>query len=368
MSTYDEFYTENRSLASITLGREKLTGHLIMNALVQGPNNREVLEPILVVDLQSMVVTLGSQQTGQRVLLDMDTIVIDAKTSTVTIDGAGRNQPATFAMRSSFNFDTIYADADAGLLSVGNFETSGQLHIRNGRNIGTIRGYGADGRVEIGGGNTNGRIELSQGTNDTRVVLDARQGLTLKSEAGTDTVILNGEEAQATIGGIGQAGTLSICDSGGQTRIEMTGQNGDIRFAGADLAEEFTVARQALPFATAGSVMVLDDFGTMTPCTTAYDHRVVGVIAGAGAYRPAMILDRQDGEDRRPVAMIGKVSCYVSAKVAPVRIGDLLTTSDITGHAQVATEKDRAFGCIIGKALGPLESGSGLIPVLVNLQ
>jgi hypothetical protein len=33
-----------------------------------------------------------------------------------------------------------------------------------------------------------------------------------------------------------------------------------------------------------------------------------------------------------------------------------------------ATDVSRAFGSVIGKAMRPLESGSGLVPVLVALQ
>jgi hypothetical protein len=33
-----------------------------------------------------------------------------------------------------------------------------------------------------------------------------------------------------------------------------------------------------------------------------------------------------------------------------------------------ATDPARAFGAVIGKALGSLESGRGLIPILVALQ
>lgn len=336
MSKSNEFYSEKSDVATITLGNENLRGHFTMLAPISPVPNRPSVEPMFTVDLEAMEVTMGGGRNKQKMRLGLDSIVIDAKTSTVTIDGAGRN-PATFAMRNSLTFDVIHADAETGTLSVGSVETAGRLHVRSGNN-------------------------------NIRAILDAVDGLTLKSQAGADMVRLNTDEAHVTIGGVGQDGTLSVCDSGGQTRIEMTGQNGDIRFAGADLAEEFTVAHQAVSSATAGMVMVLDDVGTMTPCTKAYDQRVVGVIAGAGDYRPAMILDQQDSKNRRPVAMVGKVSCYVCANAGPVRIGDLLTTSDTSGYAQVASQRDRALGCIIGKALGPLESGSGLIPVLVNLQ
>ena len=60
--------------------------------------------------------------------------------------------------------------------------------------------------------------------------------------------------------------------------------------------------------------------------------------------------------------------CKVDADVAPVAAGDLLTTSATRGHAQKVTDRGAALGAVLGKAMAPLESGHGLIPVLVGLQ
>jgi hypothetical protein len=49
-------------------------------------------------------------------------------------------------------------------------------------------------------------------------------------------------------------------------------------------------------------------------------------------------------------------------------VGDLLTTSPTPGHAMAARDHGRAFGAVFGKALAPLQSGIGLLPVLVALQ
>ena len=115
--------------------------------------------------------------------------------------------------------------------------------------------------------------------------------------------------------------------------------------------------------------MVLDDFGGVRMSNTAYDRRVAGVISGAGGYKPAIILDRQTlGADRRPLALMGKVWCKVDASHAPIAIGDLLTTSSTPGHAMKAANPAEAFGAVIGKALRPLASGQGLVPILVALQ
>lgn len=60
--------------------------------------------------------------------------------------------------------------------------------------------------------------------------------------------------------------------------------------------------------------------------------------------------------------------CKVDADIAPIEVGDLLTTSTTKGHAQKVLDSSKALGTIVGKALAPLERGKGKIPVLVMLQ
>lgn len=60
--------------------------------------------------------------------------------------------------------------------------------------------------------------------------------------------------------------------------------------------------------------------------------------------------------------------CKVDADIAPVAVGDLLTTSPTRGHAQKVLEPQRAVGAILGKAMQPLRRGREKIPVLVMLQ
>jgi hypothetical protein len=148
--------------------------------------------------------------------------------------------------------------------------------------------------------------------------------------------------------------------------VEVTG---DVRLVNADCAEDFDVLRPDQ--ADGGTVMVLADEGALEPSTRSYDRRVAGVVSGAGAYRPGIILDRvgpRAHPHRRPVALVGKVYCKAEATSAPIEVGDLLTTSPLPGHAMKAADPARAFGAVLGKALRPLSSGQGLIPVLVALQ
>jgi hypothetical protein len=69
-----------------------------------------------------------------------------------------------------------------------------------------------------------------------------------------------------------------------------------------------------------------------------------------------------------PIALMGKVYCKVDASYGAIEVGDLLTTSSTPGHAMKANDPMKAFGSVIGKALRPLDSGEGLIPILIALQ
>jgi len=141
----------------------------------------------------------------------------------------------------------------------------------------------------------------------------------------------------------------------------------DIILSAADCAEEFDL--QAAGEVEPGTVMVLDEVGTLEPSRQIHDKKGAGVVSGAGNYRPGMILDRRDTAHKRaPVALVGKVFCKVDAQYAPVEVGDLLTTSPTPGHAMKATDPMRAFGAVIGKALQRLPEGCGLVPILVALQ
>jgi hypothetical protein len=64
---------------------------------------------------------------------------------------------------------------------------------------------------------------------------------------------------------------------------------------------------------------------------------------------------------------MGKVYCKIDTEQAPIEIGDLLTASPTPGHAMKASDPFQAFGLVIGKALSSLDTGTGLIPVIVAL-
>lgn len=142
---------------------------------------------------------------------------------------------------------------------------------------------------------------------------------------------------------------------------------GDIQLINQDCAEDFDIS--AAEEIEPGTVMVIDQEGSLRPSQQPYDRRVAGVVSGAGDCRPGIILGRQQVQDSKvPVALVGKVYCKVDAACSPVEVGDLLTTSLTPGHAMKADDRDKAFGAVIGKALRRLATGQGLIPILVALQ
>jgi hypothetical protein len=141
--------------------------------------------------------------------------------------------------------------------------------------------------------------------------------------------------------------------------------SGDILLENADFAEDFEIAGTEV--IDPGSVVILESSGLIQESSSPYDTRVAGVVSGAGGLRPAIRLNHQHDapSGRLPVALLGRVACKVDADAAPVVVGDLLTTSDRPGHAMRVQDCERGLGAILGKALAPLASGRGVIPVLV---
>ena len=148
----------------------------------------------------------------------------------------------------------------------------------------------------------------------------------------------------------------------------------DIMLMNADCAEEFDIKEENVE---PGTVMVLNEMGSLEPSFQEYDKKVAGIVSGAGGYKPAVVLDSQHSQnqndnnknkDRMPIALMGKVYCKVDARHSSIEIGDLLTTSYTKGYAMKAEDPIKAFGAVIGKALSSLKEGSGMIPVLVALQ
>ena len=143
--------------------------------------------------------------------------------------------------------------------------------------------------------------------------------------------------------------------------------SGNIAAKYQDVAE-WVPARRAI---LAGTVVVVDaeQSNHVLPSDHAYDTRVAGVVSA----NPGVILG-EGGEGKVMVATTGRVRVRVDATSAPIRVGDLLVTSDKEGIAMRSQPLDLGGtpihrpGTLIGKALDSLEKGVGEILVLLSLQ
>jgi hypothetical protein len=164
-----------------------------------------------------------------------------------------------------------------------------------------------------------------------------------------------------------QGGNNLVAFLDGKVTVTKTLTAFDVEIAGADCAELFDTASstQIEP----GTVMVIGDDGRLVKSRRAYDSRVAGIASGAGNLRPGITLGSGAGCDGKvSLALVGRVFCKLDASFAPVKVGDLLTTSPSEGYAMRASDQVAAVGAVIGKALAPLQAGQGLVPVLVALQ
>jgi hypothetical protein len=238
----------------------------------------------------------------------------------------GEHASTTIGVDGSIIGETFRHEAD-GVLNLGRFETRGYMNLFNSSGQGTIAFDG-----ETGQGRFNDRLDVE------RVVVVGRGD---------------------------QAGLLQVLNNRGEARCELNGETGRVGTVGRDCAELFDTAEGT--DAEPGTVMVIDDDRTVRPSEVAYDKRVAGVVSGAGSTQPGILLGMESARSV-PIALAGTVTVKMTADERPVEVGDLVVSSAATGHAMAAEDPTRSFGAVIGKALGSLRDGQGLVPILVSLQ
>jgi len=164
---------------------------------------------------------------------------------------------------------------------------------------------------------------------------------------------------------ISTSGDVGIGTTSPKAKLDIAGA---IRIQGADIAEQFSVTDDVKP----GMVLSIDPVnqGKLYLARTAYDKSVAGIVSGANGLSAGAILGNLPGMEGNPaIALGGRVWCFVDTESAgPVNPGDMLTTSNVPGHAMKVADYTKARGAIIGKAMTNLEKGRGLVLVLVTLQ
>jgi len=138
--------------------------------------------------------------------------------------------------------------------------------------------------------------------------------------------------------------------------------DGSFYDTGADFADMLPAQNGLEP----GDVLVIGPDAQLILSADSYQTNVAGVystqpgfVGGAG--------DDTDLTGKVPLAIVGVVPVKASAENGAIRPGDLLVTASTPGHAMLAGPNPPQ-GTVLGKALGELQEGAGVIQVLVTLQ
>ena len=135
-----------------------------------------------------------------------------------------------------------------------------------------------------------------------------------------------------------------------------------------------------------GDVMVISlvEDRSVEKCSEANSTRVFGIYStdpgfvgserkwdvvepGLKDSRALRLNDMREMYNEIPVAVLGIVPCKVSAENGAVQPGDLLVTSSTPGYAMKAPD-DVRIGTVVGKAMGSVPAGSGVIRVYVTIR
>jgi len=230
-----------------------------------------------------------------------------------------------------------------------------------------------DGDVKVNG--TASQLYLGDHLTLYTASMNGAPRMVMENATGTSTVDISSQY------NIDSGARMMLRDVGGTTRINLYVASNDrgrvvtdeleIK-GGADLAEHFDVNTPDGTELSPGMLVSIsaDGSGSLEATTSAYDRRVAGIVSGANGVLPGLTL-RQDGavaDGEVPVALTGRVYVLADASNGSIAPGDLLTSADLPGHAMKATDRDRAQGAVIGKAMTCLDEGTGMVLVLVNLQ
>jgi hypothetical protein len=243
------------------------------------------------------------------------------------------------------------------------------FYLQSGKNLGSINYYSGTGTLfqfasaqsYDNSGQGGGGFGMVSGNNVVSPIVwfynAANNGFQVRKKGYDDTVQNGLKLFEVT-----NSGNSWVYGTASSRVVEIRG--------GSDFAEPFDIlgAENVQP----GMVVAIDpeNPGQLRIAAKAYDFTVAGCVSGANGIQPGLVMQQEGSpaSGKFPVALSGRVYCWVDATYSAVKPGDLLTTSATPGHAMKVLDYDLARGAIIGKAMSALEKGLGLVLVLVTLQ
>jgi hypothetical protein len=155
------------------------------------------------------------------------------------------------------------------------------------------------------------------------------------------------------------------CQFGNVFRMDFNGRvfaNGGFQTGGADVAEFIETAEPVEP----GDVVEIDarHAGQFRKVAT----RRSGAVAGVVSTKPGLTMNSRDGANKAEagpqLALIGRVRVKATAQNGRIHPGDLLVSAGTPGYAMRAGRVPKP-GTIFGKALESLDTGKGVVEMLV---
>jgi len=249
--------------------------------------------------------------------------------------------------------------------------------------------------VHIQGVNNSVALTLRNGTNASPVQWCGGTYCTYELMTPANGNLYLGADINGSVNGLAvqQSGNVGIGTTTPGARLEVngnvkltSGSGASITFAdgtvqstaftgvggtcGGDYAESVDVSGDRTNYEP-GDVLVIDPGapGKFLRANESYSTMVAGIYST----KPGVVGRRQTTNPKTstsevPMAMVGIVPTKVSAENGPIKTGDLLVASSTLGRAMKGTDRSLLTGAVIGKSLGSLDAGTGVIEVLVTLQ